>query len=247
MSISYDPQQEPIVLSKPLIDKLLKMENFSELFSLYTFYYYTAKWQKTNQPKATIKYVSKGIGWGRDKVIKYKQKLKKLGLIEDVKRRDENNKITAWFIKVNFIWTNDAILNHLSHSPELTNGGGLPEVANSDTNALSTNNINALSTNKENMFNQWWEIYDKKVGKSEAKKKFISLSLVTLKKILDHTRLYVKSNPDKQYRKDPIRYLIKKVWEDEIIKEKNGSNKGNSGRSPNIGAVPDEDSKYSYT
>ena len=56
MSISYDIQDEPIVIHKSIIDKFLKKDKPGDLIALYLFYYYTAKWQKTNQPKATTGY-----------------------------------------------------------------------------------------------------------------------------------------------------------------------------------------------
>ena len=50
---SYNEQNEPIILSKALIDSLLKLDNPTDYIGLYAFYYYTAKWQRTNKPKAT--------------------------------------------------------------------------------------------------------------------------------------------------------------------------------------------------
>ena len=65
-----------IILTKQTLDTFLKQDNPSELIALYTFYYYTAKWQKTNQPKCTTDYVSKGLHWGIQKVQKVKKQLK---------------------------------------------------------------------------------------------------------------------------------------------------------------------------
>ena len=77
--IDYDVSQEPIVLSKPTLDLFLKQENPGDLIALYTFYYYTAKWQRTNQPRCTEKYAMKGLKWGRDKLRKTKKQLKEFG------------------------------------------------------------------------------------------------------------------------------------------------------------------------
>ena len=64
----YDKNQEPIVISKATSDIFLKEKNPSELMALYWFYYYTAKWQGTNNAKATTFYAAKGLKWGEDKI-----------------------------------------------------------------------------------------------------------------------------------------------------------------------------------
>lgn len=101
--VVYTQTDEPIVLSKPLLDLLLREENPAELIALYTFYYYTAKWQQTNQPKATTAYVAQGLHWGEEKVRAVKKRLRELGLIEDYVTRNEYH-IDGHYIKVNFIW-----------------------------------------------------------------------------------------------------------------------------------------------
>jgi hypothetical protein len=173
----YPVQEEPIVLSKHLIDTLLKETNFSDLIALYTFYYYTAKWQHTNRPYATVAYVSDGMHWTETKVRKAKNTLKELKLIEDISIRDEvTNKITAHYVKVNFIWTvaKTTLL-------EKAQGGNEYTVADQHPNALSTNKENALSANTSSaveevvgdkitktMFNDFWKIYPRKARKGKA-------------------------------------------------------------------------------
>jgi len=138
----YNKNEEPIVISKILSDKLLKEKNPSDLMALYWFYYYTAKWQSTNQPKASVNYVAKGLRWGEQKVRKNKKILNSLGLIEDLRDVDKNTGQTkSWYIKVNFIWSEK---NHYCKNPQ---GGKDHRVENKQTNALNTNSINALNTN----------------------------------------------------------------------------------------------------
>ena len=106
----YAVNEEPIVLSKPLMDKLLSQPRPADLIALYCFYYYTAKWQETNQPKATISYTANGLHWGEDRVRKIKKELISLGLIEGITTRGEGNRVTGHFIKVNFIWKNSTLV-----------------------------------------------------------------------------------------------------------------------------------------
>ena len=60
--ITYAFEDEPMAIHKNLMSLLLsqrkeKGQHPCDLIALYMFYYYTAKWQRTNQPKAVDKYV----------------------------------------------------------------------------------------------------------------------------------------------------------------------------------------------
>jgi hypothetical protein len=104
----YDIEEEPILLSKPVFDLFLREENSNDLIALYSFYYYVAKWQKTQQPKCTIDYAAKKLKMSEKVVRKTKHKLMALGLIEDViGRSGKNSENVAWYIRVKFIWTRD--------------------------------------------------------------------------------------------------------------------------------------------
>src|SRR4030066_1020591 len=71
----YDVQKEPLIFSKNLMDILLKTPYPGDTISLFCFYYYTAKWQHTNQIKATTAYTAKGLHWSEQRVRKEKKKL----------------------------------------------------------------------------------------------------------------------------------------------------------------------------
>lgn len=146
-------ENELVILTKQTLDIFLKQENPAELISLYTFYYYTAKWQQTNQVKCTTDYVAKGLHWNRNKVIKIKKQLIEFGLIEDARIVDENTKrVTGYYIKMNYIFKKKSLEKtqctqnpptgfEVLGSSVLENEG----VESEYTNALSANNINALS------------------------------------------------------------------------------------------------------
>lgn len=147
-------ENELVILTKQTLDIFLKQENPSELIALYTFYYYTAKWQKTNQPKCTTEYVSKCLHWNRHKVIRVKKQLLDFGLIEDARIVDETTKkVTGYYIKMNYIFKKTTIeKNQCAQKPQTGFEAQQASVSKSDTvenehtNALSTVNINALST-----------------------------------------------------------------------------------------------------
>lgn len=66
-------------------------------------------------------------------------------------------------------------------------------------------------------FKDFWDLYDKKVGKDKAIHLYANLSMKDKEAIFKHVPLYKASQPDKKYRKDPQTYLRNRSWEDEII------------------------------
>ncbi len=85
---------------------------------------------------------------------------------------------------------------------------------------------------KEKEFKKWWDLYNKKIDKDECKKLFVGAKKLKNRKVIKedmypdifkHTKRYIESTPDKQYRKNPRSYLYQSCWNNEIIE--NGNNK----------------------
>ena len=75
-------------------------------------------------------------------------------------------------------------------------------------------------------FEIFWNLYDKKVGKKEKiKSKWDKLTKEIQQKILDYLPEYIKSQPNKQFRKHPETFLNNESWNDEIINETSGIDK----------------------
>jgi len=141
-----------IILSKQTVDVFLKEKNPSDLIGLYTFYYYTAKWQKTNQIKCTTSYVAKGLNWTKERVIRNKKKLIEVGLVQDLKRKNEKGRIEGWYIKLNYVWKKETVMESLKTQRVDEPEGGLTQrVDETDINALSAGSLNALSANKKHI------------------------------------------------------------------------------------------------
>ena len=66
-------------------------------------------------------------------------------------------------------------------------------------------------------FQRWWDIYDKKRNRDKCFKKWKKMPMKDRIDCYHNTPAYVRSTPDKQYRKDPFTYLNQKAWNDEII------------------------------
>jgi hypothetical protein len=68
-------------------------------------------------------------------------------------------------------------------------------------------------------FNEFWDMYDKKVNREKSENKYKKLTLEEKQKIFETLPDYVLSTPDKKFRKNPDTYLNNKSWKDEIIKK----------------------------
>jgi len=66
-------------------------------------------------------------------------------------------------------------------------------------------------------FEKFWDMYNKKVGKPRTIALWDKLKDSEIEAIFQHLPLYTQK--EKTYRKDPERYLSKRVWEDELILE----------------------------
>ena len=97
--------------------------------------------------------------------------------------------------------------------------GGAPKFVDIKTLRGMTRNSKKVSsppTLKD--FELWWNLYDKKTTKKKSLAYWIKhITKEDIFKIMQHTRHYIKDR-EKVYRKDPVRYLRDKVYEDEIIK-----------------------------
>ncbi len=138
-----DIEHRPISIPKATVDLLLKQDEPAGLMSLYLFYYYTAIWQKTNQPRATTAYVAEGLKISVMRVRRYKSVLLELGLIKEVIVRSKDNKhIAHHFINVTF---------YKSYPTRFAKGTKRNRVEKGKGNAYSTNKRNAYSNNKKKL------------------------------------------------------------------------------------------------
>lgn len=103
--MTKDHSRDNIVLSCQLVDRIRNEggKDWANLLALYVWYYRTARWQKTNIPKATNSYMVEGMRWGERQLRERKTKLEKMGLIKNVRRTSKDGKVEGWFVKVNFL------------------------------------------------------------------------------------------------------------------------------------------------
>jgi phage replication O-like protein O len=183
-----------------------------------------------NASKIFIAISRKTIGWHKDTdKISFSQLLD----ITGIKSRDTLNKAIKELeiyniIKVSRVQkTNQYEINYFDESVQKLYQDStetVPKIANIGTETEHTKEtIKETKQKKEcDLFDQWYEKYDKKKGRKDALKKWNKLSLENKKKCLLVVDNYVKSTPDKNYRKNPETYLNKEAWEDEITFNTNG-------------------------
>lgn len=216
-------ENELVVLTKQTINLFLQSDYPTEVMALYLFYYYTAKWQETNQPRCTTKYVATGLKWGEQKVRKIKKELMSLGLIEDVQEKDEEGKISGHYVKLNYLFKQSTLEeNHpyknpqcgVNHSVDESTVWNEPQCGTNHSvdfntpNALSDNKLNALSDNKRNALSDNREIYTAVVDHLNAKtgKHYKSSN--------DTTRRYIRARLNDGFTVEDFKSVINKKTEE---------------------------------
>lgn len=77
-----------------------------------------------------------------------------------------------------------------------------------------------VKNNNIAQFDEFWNLYDKNVGKKKCIIKWAKLSTSDIEQIFIHISAYVKSTPDSKFRKDALTFLNGECWNDEIIPQK---------------------------
>ena len=120
----------------------------------------------------------------------------------------------------------------------------VPHMENENENVNDT--INKTKNQDEKIeveifptFEDFWNQYDKKVGKPKCQKIWKQIRQTDRESIVDHLDKYIPSTPDKAYRKNPETYLRNKGWEDEIL-ENNINNKTHGKSKTNYSALKKE-------
>lgn len=79
----------------------------------------------------------------------------------------------------------------------------------------ATQVLNDISK-REETFEKFWVLYNKKAGRDICFKKWCKLTQKDVDKIMETLPNYIKATPDIQFRKLPATYLNQRVWEDEL-------------------------------
>jgi hypothetical protein len=100
---------------------------------------------------------------------------------------------------------------------------------NTGKSSLGESSLVKVNNMVDDLFETWWIKYDKKVKKKPAYKKWLKLNEFEKGECIRVVDDYVKSTPDKSYRKDPTTYINQESWNDEIISNNKETTKGYQG------------------
>lgn len=111
-------KKEPPKILIPDIPKRIFSILSANGFTLLTFYHNCAIQQNTDQIYCTNTFVTnkKGLGWGDDRLIRTKNELRRLGLIEDIQKWKKGNKggrkgdFEKKYIKLFFVMEEDKLI-----------------------------------------------------------------------------------------------------------------------------------------
>jgi hypothetical protein len=79
---------------------------------------------------------------------------------------------------------------------------------------------------KSELFETFWGLYEKPIGKKIAKQKFLSLSLDDCKKAINVAPTYIKATPDRKFRKHASTWLNQECFNDEYDSDTGGISSG---------------------
>lgn len=130
-------------------------------------------------------------------------------------------------------------------APELLpiDSGFTPEQVKLSKVKISKDNIPA---DKLYGFEEFWDLYDKKNGRTNAMLQWSKISEEDKQAIMIHVPKY-KQIREKQFRKDPERYLRHKVWLDEIpVESVWESYKFNDGKNGSVDGFEDKNTGIVY-
>ena len=203
-----------IGITKPSIDRMLKMDNAGDCIALYTFYCYTRKWQHNNAVYATSDYAMTALDWGRDKFAKAKNQLKDAGFIEDIQRKDSTGKVVGWYVGVKFVQNHPTDFPHCGRSTLWEIPIQIPSTGNKIP--TTNNKIHPLAED----FEKFWNTYPKKVSKEQARRAFYKAkpSMSVIIPALEKFKA-CQQWQDKQYIPNPDTWIRNQRWDDEIIVE----------------------------
>lgn len=171
------------------------------------------KWQGQNvgrgQSITGLKSLKKATGLTIQQIRTSISKLKITGEIT-IKTTNKNSTITICkYDTYQSVKENNNKQNNTVITNEQQTSNKRATTNNNDNNKKNDNNID---------FEDFWNLYEKKVGdKGKLKKKWDSLTDVQQKQAMQHIPKYKIAQPDKQFRKNPETYLNNKSFNDEVV------------------------------
>lgn len=167
---------------------------------------------------ASNQYMADCLGVSSSAIRSYLRTLEELKIVSRIIKKKESGEVETREIRVENL--KDLAVPPLSDltppSATFVTEGMSDLTPPSATNLSHNIRDNNKEKIKEDRFDQFWNLYGKKVGKEKAKSKWLKLKETEKDAVLLAIPNYLIARPDPTYRKDPERYLSHRVWEDEL-------------------------------
>lgn len=211
--------------------KPMEIIMYGELTALSNFYGYSY---------ATNNYFAKLYNVHKNTVSTWINTLKSKGYIRVEVIRNENKEIVQRKIYINTPYQQKDLEGYQQKDLDPINEK--IEGNSTRTNTTSINTISAFDNAQdisliENQFEEWWNLYNKKLDKKTAMTKFKTVRKeYDFESIMNGTKEYLKTITDKQYQKHPKTFLNNKSFNNDYseyynTKRKNDKNVNQSDNS----------------
>jgi len=230
-----------IGVTKPSIDRLLKMQNPGDCIALYTLYCYIRKWQNNCNVRATSQFVMNALDWGRDRFSIAKNQLIEAKFIEDVQPRKDDNRLSKCYVKVRYAMSSTLGKFHTTEIPQCGetsdkypllineipfNGNEILmrdqrreefvlsskiQVELNDARAKTEIEMQAAASD----FETFYSTYPRKVSKTNAEKAWKKQKCV-LSEVMPSLQKQMKLWTDPQYIPHPATWINGRRWEDDL-------------------------------
>jgi hypothetical protein len=117
--------------------------------------------------------------------------------------------------KTNWYTLNQSVLSTCTNA--LGQNDPIEEVKLNQSKQYKPNNIKQTIKNNENVFEDFWNLYGKKVAREAAEKAFQKIKPDLYSVIKTNIPFFVAANTDLKFRPNFASYLNGKRWEDQII------------------------------
>lgn len=215
------------------IERLMESKEWPDALMLWFRYYRQRLIQWQQLTYSTDKFMMNWTKWSKVRFYKAKNLLIKLWMIDVVQKR-ENNKITGWYVRVNYTFNPETVRTHsviyeMEEKEQLEQLESLNwrifEMKNlQNERQIQPNNKEIQPNNKikitEEKFEDFWRLYPKKRKKSEARKKFMRIKDEEIEKIMSWLNRYLeywrRKGTEMQYIPDPTTWINQERRNDEL-------------------------------
>lgn len=170
---------------------------------------------------ANNQYFSNALGQSKTTIQRAMKELEEHSVIDRIVSKEDGNKREIRANKNYKILASKMEYPNPENEVTLTPNMTLPNPKNDTHNIKDNKKKNNIL--RDEKFEEFWNLYNKKVGKQKAKDQWSKINESEYDTIIERVKKYLVLRPDAVYRKDPERFLKHKVYDDDILIEQQAS------------------------